>query len=184
MAILTASEIRNKIKNGRIEIDPFTEKQLQVNSYDVLLSDILLEYNTEATNGIIDAARDNPIHQYKIPKSGIVLHPGRLYLGATVERTYAADTVPFLDGKSSVGRLGINIHSTAGKGDIGFNGTWTLEISVVQSVKVYGNMPIGQVYFNTVEGFIIDNYGDTSKNSKYQGQKLPTASRMYLNFNQ
>src|SRR5690606_25967868 len=94
------------------------------------------------------------------------LEPGTLYLGVTVEYTETYKHVPFLEGKSSIGRLGIDIHATAGKGDVGFCNTWTLEIYVTKSVRVYAGMTIGQLFFFAVEG-VIENMYNTKCNTRY-----------------
>jgi dCTP deaminase len=104
-----------------------------------------------------------------------------LYLGVTAEYTEIHKHVPFLEGKSSVGRLGIDIHATAGKGDVGFCNTWTLEISVSQPVRVYAGMPIGQLIFFVVEGEI-QNYYNKKSNAKYtQRTDKPVESMMWKN---
>ncbi len=98
--------------------------------------------------------KHNEIEYFEIPDDGFVLYPHVFYLGVTQEYTETHAHVPFLEGKSSTGRLGIDIHATAGKGDVGFCGNWTPEISVKQPVKVYKGMPIGQLIYFPVEGEI------------------------------
>jgi len=107
-------------------------------------------------------------------KSGLVLIPGRLYIGSTVEYTETHDCVPCIEGRSSVGRLGINIHATAGFGDVGFKGTWTLEISVVEPVRIYPGVQICQISYDTVVGEIMPYTSE-----KYLGQREPRPSRMW-----
>ncbi len=92
------------------------------------------------------------IDEFEIPEEGFVLEPNTLYLGVTAEYTESHAHVPFLEGKSSTGRLGIDIHATAGKGDVGFCNAWTLEISCIQPVRIYAGMPIGQLIYFAVEG--------------------------------
>jgi dCTP deaminase len=105
-----------------------------------------------------------------------------LYLGVTEEYTESHKHVPFLEGKSSVGRLGIDIHATAGKGDVGFCNTWTLEISVKQPVKIYSGMPIGQLIFFEVSGEILTPYSK-KKSAKYNKRTTkPMESMMWKNF--
>lgn len=101
---------------------------------------------------ILDARRHNKVNYFKIPHEGLILVPSKLYLGATKEYTETHNFVPFLEGKSSVGRLGIDIHATAGKSDVGFCNTWTLEISVRQPVRIYPGMPIGQFIYFEISG--------------------------------
>lgn len=175
--ILTDFEILKEIETGSIVISPFNRSNLKSNSYDVLLNDTLLTY----TEQIIDCKFANHTSKIKIPNKGLILQPNILYLGSTVEYTFTEKTVPFLEGKSSTGRLGISIHSTAGKGDIGFAGYWTLEISVIQPVRIYKFMPIGQLIFFSTSGKCISPYKE-QVNSKYMEQENnPVASKMYLN---
>lgn len=141
--ILSDQEILKSIANGQILIEPFRENCLGSNSYDVHLGRHLAVYIDKE----LDAKKHNKIQDILIPEDGFLLMPDILYLGVTEEYTETHASVPFLEGKSSTGRLGINIHATAGKGDVGFCNTWTLEISVVHPVRVYAGMPIGQLIF-------------------------------------
>jgi dCTP deaminase len=176
--ILTDKRILQEIEAGTIVIEPFHRECLGTNSYDVHLGKYLLVYK----NRVLDAKLDNPTEEIIIPaETGIVLEPGTLYLGVTEEYTESHRHVPFLEGKSSVGRLGIDIHATAGKGDVGFCNTWTLEISCVQPVRVYAGMPIGQLIYFNVEGDIENPYG-TKHNAKYTQRTLkPVPSMMFKN---
>jgi dCTP deaminase len=129
----------------------------------------------------LDAKTHNKINHFEIPEEGFVLQPGVLYLGVTEEYTETHHAVPFLEGKSSIGRLGIDIHATAGKGDVGFCNSWTLEISCVQPVRVYAGMPIGQLIYFAVEGDI-SNYYNKKQNAKYtERTHLPVESMMWKN---
>ena len=111
-----------------------------------------------------------------------MLEPSGFYLGVTLEYTETHAHVPFLEGKSSTGRLGIDIHATAGKGDIGFCNYWTLEISVKQPVKVYAGMPIGQLIYFDVKGEIETPY-NKKESAKYNNRTaLPVESMMWRNF--
>lgn len=113
---------------------------------------------------------------------GFVLQPNELYLGVTEEYTETHAHVPFLEGKSSVGRLGIDIHATAGKGDVGFCNFWTLEISVKKPVRVYAGMPVGQLIYFEVKGEI-ENYYNKKTSAKYNSKApLPVESMMFKNF--
>lgn len=104
-----------------------------------------------------------------------------MYLGVTEEYTETHNTVPFLEGKSSIGRLGIDIHATAGKGDVGFCNTWTLEISCIQPVRVYAGMPIGQLIYFAIDGDVI-NFYNKKKNAKYLSRTdKPVESMMFKN---
>lgn len=103
------------------------------------------------------------------------------YLGVTQEYTETLAHVPFLEGKSSVGRLGIDIHATAGKGDVGFCNYWTLEISVKKPVRVYGGMPIGQLIYFVIQGEVITPYNKKGSAKYNQVQPLPMESMMWKN---
>jgi dCTP deaminase len=175
--ILADIEILKAIKEQLIVIDPFREECLGTNSYDVHLGKYLATYKNE----ILDARQHNEIATFEIPEDGYVLQPNTLYLGVTQEYTETHAHVPFLEGKSSVGRLGIDIHATAGKGDVGFCNHWTLEISVSQKVRVYAGMPIGQLIFFKVEGEI-RNYYNKKNNAKYvERSDKPVESMMWKN---
>lgn len=175
--ILSDKRILEEIEKGNILIEPFRAENLGTNSYDVHLGRYLAIYR----NQILDARSDNPIDELIIPAEGYVLQPGTLYLGVTEEYTETHAHVPFLEGKSSVGRLGIDIHATAGKGDVGFCNTWTLEISCTQPVRVYAGMPIGQLIYFAVEGEIQTKY-NVKKNAKYNARTVkPVASQMWRN---
>ncbi len=175
--ILSDIEILNSIDNGTIVIRPYDRECLGTNSYDVHLSKYLAQYTAE----VLDAKTHNEISHFEIPNEGFVLMPGQLYLGSTQEYTETHNSVPFLEGKSSVGRLGIDIHATAGKGDVGFCNHWTLEISCSKPVKVYEGMPIGQLIYFKVEGNI-ENYYNKKKSAKYNDVNVrPVESMMWKN---
>ena len=128
---------------------------------------------------VLDMAANNPTYELEIPESGLVLVPGRLYIGSTVEYTETRNLVPCIDGKSSIGRLGINIHVTAGFGDVGFKGTWTLEITAVEPVRIYPNVRFCQISYEQVVGEIQEY-----QSKKYQGQRTPRASQAFEDFKQ
>ena len=162
---------------GTIVIEPFDGGCLGTNSYDVHLGRHLATYRDD----VLDARRHNEIDHFEIPEEGYVLQPGQLYLGVTEEYTETHAHVPFLEGKSSVGRLGIDIHATAGKGDVGFSNTWTLEISVSKPVRVYAGMPIGQLIYFEVKGGI-DNLYNRKPSAKYNERTVrPVESMMWRN---
>lgn len=175
--ILTDQQILKAIEEGSIVIEPYDRSCLGTNSYDVHLGKWLATYD----NRVLDARQHNTITYQEIPDQGFVLEPGTLYLGVTAEYTETHTTVPFLEGKSSIGRLGIDIHATAGKGDVGFCNTWTLEISCVQPVRVYAGMPVGQLIYFSVDGSI-DNYYNKKQNAKYNLRTdKPVESMMWKN---
>ena len=175
--ILTDKEILSEIEKGNIVIEPFNQSCLGTNSYDVHLGKYLATYK----DAVIDARKHNHIEVFEIPEEGYVLEPKTLYLGVTEEYTESHAQVPFLEGKSSVGRLGIDIHATAGKGDVGFCNTWTLEISVTQPVRIYYGMPIGQLIYFEVKGEIENLYNKKSS-AKYNVRTIkPVESMMWKN---
>jgi dCTP deaminase len=132
-------------------------------------------------DAILDSKKHNQIEFLQIPEEGIVLKPNEFYLGVTEEYTETHRHVPFLEGKSSVGRLGIDIHATAGKGDVGFCNYWTLEISVKKPVRVYAGMPIGQIIYFEVKGEIQTSYAK-KQNAKYNSKvNHPVESMMWKN---
>lgn len=176
--ILTDSEILNSIEKGEILISPFRRSALGSNSYDVHLGKTLAIYE----NQVLDAKKHNTVKYIDIPEEGYVLEPAVFYLGVTEEYTETWKHVPFLEGKSSIGRLGIDIHATAGKGDVGFCNYWTLEISVKQPVRVYAGMPVGQLIYFTTEGTLITGYNQ-KQSAKYNGKNpMPVESMMFKNF--
>lgn len=175
--ILSDKRILECVDSGEIVITPFDVSNMGGNSYDVHLSSHLAQY----VDGMIDAKKHNQVRHFEIPEEGFVLQPGQLYLGSTLEYTETHKHVPFLEGKSSTGRLGIDIHATAGKGDVGFCGYWTLEISSSIPVRIYAGMPIGQVIYYVVEGEVERLYSK-KQNAKYSQQEaLPKESMMWKN---
>jgi dCTP deaminase len=175
--ILSDKRILEEIQKGTIKIVPYERDCLGSNSYDVHLGKYLATYK----DGVLDAKKHNLIDHFEIPEDGYVLQPNQLYLGVTLEYTETHAHIPFLEGKSSTGRLGIDIHATAGKGDIGFCGNWTLEISCKIPVRIYTGMPIGQLIYFPVEGEVLVSY-DKKKNAKYSGQpNRPVESMMWKN---
>ncbi len=176
--ILSDSKIRAALREGRIVIRPFRPECLGTNSYDVHLGPYLAVYRAAA----LDARRANPVEECRIPEEGFVLIPGQLYLGVTEEYTETHGYVPFLEGKSSVGRLGIDIHSTAGKGDEGFCNFWTLEMSVKIPVRIYAGMPVGQLIYFEISGTVDKSYSAKGSAKYRKVSAHPTPSRMHLNF--
>jgi dCTP deaminase len=175
--IISDKQILEGIEDKSIVIEPFDLNALGTNSYDVHLGKHLATYRDQ----VLDAKKHNKIDHFEIPPEGYVLQPGVLYLGVTDEYTETHKHVPFLEGKSSTGRLGIDIHATAGKGDVGFCNSWTLEISVAHPVRVYAKMPIGQLIYFMVEGDIKNLY-HTKPNAKYNNRTVkPVESMMWKN---
>ena len=175
--ILADSEILEAMERSEILIDPFDRSCLGTNSYDVHLSRHLATYQ----NRVLDARKHNEIEHFEIPEEGYVLEPQIKYHGSTIEYTESPAAVPFLVGKSSVLRRGMDIHATAGNGDVGFCNYWTLEISVKQPVRVYEGMPVGQLIYFRVEGKILNPYNEKDS-AKYNGKTpLPVESMMWKN---
>ena len=170
--ILSGKEIL-KHMGKEIIITPFDEKRINPNSYNLSLADELLVYEKDA----LDMKKPNPTKRIVIPEEGLLLEPNRLYLGRTNEFTKTDRYVPMLEGRSSTGRLGLFIHVTAGFGDIGFAGYWTLEIFCVQPVRIYPNVEICQIYYHDIDG----EY-DLYSSGKYQNNSGIQASLMYKYF--
>ena len=167
--ILSGKEILLNIGN-EIKIDPFDKKKINPNSYNLSLHDELVVYDMRP----LDMKKNNKTKNIKIPDRGLVLKPGRLYLGRTIEHTETHNLVPMIEGRSSVGRLGIFVHITAGFGDVGFKGFWTLEISCIEPVRIYPDVEICQIFYHTILG----QYNEY-KSDKYQGNDGIQASQMF-----
>ncbi len=170
--ILSGKEIKKHL-GKEICIEPFDEKLLNPNSYNLRLHNELLVYDEE----ILDMKKPNKTKKIIIPEDGLVLQPGELYLGRTLEYTKTDKYVPMLEGRSSIGRLGLFIHVTAGFGDVGFNGYWTLEIHCVRPIRIYPNVEICQIYYHTIEG----DYEPYSS-GKYQNNQVIQPSLLYKDF--
>ena len=147
--ILSGSEILKKL-GTYIVIDPFHEEQLNPNSYNLTLHNEMLTYEEV----VLDMRKPNRVRRIEIPDDGLVLSPNQLYLARTAERTETHNLVPMLEGRSSIGRLGLFVHVTAGFGDVGFRGYWTLEMFAVQPVKIYPGVPICQIFYHQIAGDI------------------------------
>ena len=171
--ILSGKEILKNIESKDIIIEPFDKSRVNPNSYNLTLSDELLV----SENDLLDMKIPNETRLIKIPEEGLVLEPNKLYLGRTNEFTKTEKFVPMLEGRSSTGRLGLFIHVTAGFGDIGFAGYWTLEIFCVQPIKIYPNTQICQIYYHDIHG----EY-DLYKSGKYQNNTGIQPSLMYKDF--
>ena len=170
--ILSGKEIHKHI-GGKIVIEPFDEKKLNPNSYNLTLADELLVYDQP----VLDMKRPNPTSRLTLPEEGMVLQPHRLYLGRTEEYTRTEGYVPMLEGRSSTGRLGLFIHVTAGFGDVGFAGYWTLEIFCVQPIRIYPHVEICQIYYHDIDG----EY-EPYRSGKYQHNTGIQPSLMYRDF--
>jgi dCTP deaminase len=170
--ILTGTEIQARLGSD-ILIEPFSPAQLNPNSYNVRLHNELLVYEEI----VLDMRRPNRFRRYEIPAEGFVLHPNQLYLGRTVERTETHNLVPMLEGRSSIGRLGLFVHVTAGFGDVGFSGYWTLEMFAVQPIRVYPGVEIAQLFYHTLEGSVTEYASE-----KYQHNRDIQPSLLFREF--
>ncbi len=156
-----------------IFIEPFNENQLNPNSYNLRLHNELLVYK----NHVLDMKQENKAESLIIPEEGLILEPGRLYLGRTVEYTRTEGLVPMLEGRSSIGRLGLFIHITAGFGDVGFSGYWTLEIFCIQPIRIYPGVEVCQIYYHSILG----DY-EKYKSGKYQNNQGIQPSLLFKDF--
>ena len=170
--ILSGKEIE-KHMGREIVIDPYDPGRVNPNSYNLSLADELLVYEEP----VLDMKKANSTKRLIIPENGLVLEPNRLYLGRTNEYTKTEHYVPMLEGRSSTGRLGLFIHVTAGFGDVGFAGYWTLEIFCVQPIRIYPNAEVCQIYYHDIHG----EY-ELYHSGKYQNNHGIQPSRMYRDF--
>jgi len=158
--ILSGDEIRKNLGTN-IVIDPFDEQNLNPNSYNLSLHNELMIYEEV----VLDMRKANRVRRIEVPEDGLVLSPNQLYLGRTVERTETHNLVPMIEGRSSIGRLGLFVHVTAGFGDVGFCGYWTLEIFAVQPVRIYPFIPICQIFYHQLVGSITEYASDKYQNN-------------------
>lgn len=165
--ILSGKEIEKEL-NTNIFIEPFSKDCINPNSYNLKLHNKLLVY----TEDYLDMKRENKVKELIIPEDGLMLEPGKLYLGRTVEYTKTKKYIPMLEGRSSIGRLGLYIHVTAGFGDIGFAGFWTLEIHCVEPIKIYPNVEICQIYYHNIQGEYEEYVGRYQENTGVQQSLL------------
>lgn len=170
--ILSGKEIERQ-QGKNIIIDPYNHDQLNPNSYNLRLHNELLVYK----NPILDMKAPNDTERMIIPEEGLLLETGKLYLGRTVEHTTTKNLVPMLEGRSSIGRLGLFIHVTAGFGDVGFSGYWTLEIFCVQPIRIYPNVEICQIFYHDINGEF-----EEYKSGKYQNNEGIQPSLLYKDF--
>lgn len=170
---LTGSEILKRMEQGDIIIEPFNREQLNPNGYNLRIGNKLLVYKDE----ILDMKKDNETEEIIIPEEGLVLQPGIIYLGSTVEYTETYNLVPMMEGRSSTGRLGLDIHICAGCGEVTFRGNWTLELRCVQPIRIYPNTCVCQLTYDTICG-----EPDIEYKGKYQDSHDVMASKLYKDF--
>lgn len=170
--ILSGKEIKKRMGKDII-IEPFNESQLNPNSYNLRLHNEIMVYDSP----VLDMKKENKARKIVIPPEGYILEPGTLYLGRTMEYTKTTRCVPMLEGRSSIGRLGLFTHVTAGFGDIGFAGYWTLEMFCIMPIKIYAGVEIVQTYYYTIEG-----EHDLYTAGKYQNNHGIQVSQLYRDF--
>lgn len=158
--ILSGQEIRSRLGDS-LQIDPFDPQFLNANSYDLSLHDELVIYEEV----VLDAASPNRFRRISIPSEGLTLQPGQLYLGRTCETTRSHGVVPFVQGRSSLGRLGCIVNAGGGMGQSGYCGTWTLEIHVVQPVRIYAGLRVCQIAYHALVGKCDDYASDKYQHS-------------------
>ena len=185
--VLSDRTIREEIATGRIAIEPFDPSLVQPSSVDVRVDRSFRVFHNNRYPFIDVRQPMEDLTELVVVEDGrpFNLHPGEFVLGQTLEHvTLPHDLVARLEGKSSLGRLGLLIHSTAGYVDPGWDGYLTLELSNVANlpITIYEGMPIGQLSFMRMDGPVERPYGSRETSNKYQGQTEPTPSRFYLNF--
>ena len=171
--ILSGQGIREALGKDII-LEPFDEGNLNPNSYNLSLHDEIMTYEEV----VLDMRKVNRTRRIEIPAEGMVLKPYQLYLGRTVERTETRNLVPMIEGRSSVGRLGLFVHVTAGFGDVGFCGFWTLEMFAVQPIRIYPHVPICQIFYHQIAGEITEYSSD-----KYQDNNDIQPSLLFRELN-
>lgn len=205
--IYTDATIFKEIEKGNIVVEPFTKENVGTNSIDLTLSPVIKQYVSGLNYAIqqerdnmyiqcktgqimhaskvegfyLDCKKENKTFDVEIKEGGFVLLPGRLYIASTNEYTETLNSVPVLEGKSSLARLGLFVHVTAGFGDVGFKGTWTLELVATVPLKIYPNMKICQISYHSISEPPLITY-DKKESAKYSGQRGPTSSKMNENF--
>lgn len=183
--ILSDRDLKQAIKSKKLVIEPFDKKCVQPSSIDLHLhKDVLVFDNYQAAE--IDVRKKVDVtRKVEIPETGFVLHPGEFILGSTTEYLeLPGDLAGKLEGKSSLGRLGLIVHATAGFIDPGWKGELTYEITNVSRlpIRIYANMKVSQICFFQMSSEVENLYGSEKLGSKYSGQKGPTASMGYKNF--
>ncbi len=193
MSILVDRDILAAMERGSIIITPFDRKCLGTNSYDIHLAPTLRVYKRDVLQDLyrsvldVDDGIDVPLDtrvsrdtvDIPIPDDGFILEPGELYLASTIEHTESKEHVPMLNGRSSTGRLGLSIHVTAGTGDIGFRGPWTMELTVVKRLRVHAGDAIGQLLWFYPSGPPLVPYGKKSSAKYNDAGPLPQPSKLH-----
>ena len=170
--ILSGEEIRSRLGSD-ICITPFADEQCNPNSYDLTLHNELLVYEEV----VLDIKEPNRFRRLRIPEEGLILSPGQLYLGRTIEYTETHRLVPMLTGRSSLSRLGLFVHGSAGFGSIGYRGHWTIELYTVQPIRIYPGVKICQIAYQEIVGDVRE-----CCSSKYQNSLDIQPSLMFKEF--
>lgn len=185
MSILSGRKILAEVEAGRIEIDPFVREHVNPASIDLTLGDQVatVEPNADEMSrhmvGYLDVKEQVSARHFEIPSGGVVLYPGHLYLMHTAESIHTKCFVPVLDGKSSLARVGVMVHLTAGYGDCGYRGQYTLEVTTMYPVRLYAGMRICQMRFHELSG----EADDYQAKGHYTGdQRGPQPSRVHEQF--
>jgi len=183
--ILSDRDILERIKKGDLVVSPFEKKNVQPSTIDVRLSPIVRVFNNFEI-GVIDLKeREDISHEVRISDRGLIVHPNEFLLGSTIEEfTIPFDLAGKIEGRSSIGRLGLIVHATAGYIDPGFHGQITFEISNISKtpIRIYPQAKIAQICFFQMSSKVVNSYGSKKLGSKYQNQKGPTASRAWKDF--
>ena len=170
--ILSGNEIQKHLGTN-IKITPFKNENLNPNSYNLTLHDEVMVYEEV----VLDMRKPNRVRRMTIPDEGLVISPNQLYLGRTIEETETHNLVPMIEARSSVARLGLFVNVTAGFGDVGFRGYWTLEIFCIHPIRIYAGVEVCQIYYHTLEGAY-----EPYTSGKYQRNQGIQASRLYMDF--
>lgn len=179
--VLSGLEIKNCVKGGSIFISPYFEEFVGNNSYDVHLGSVLLEVVVPIGQSALSPFEQDSVVRTVLTDKGFTIYPGRLYLGVTMEYTETYGYLPILNGRSSLARKGLSIHQTAGFGDDGFKGFWTLELSTILPFKLYPGMPIGQIVYLKIDGSNCESNGYSLKSINYANTTSePIPSNIHL----
>jgi len=170
--VLSGEEIRSRL-GADVCITPYQEDCLNPNSYNLSLHNELLVYEEV----VLDAKQPNRFRRISIPDEGMILSPGQIYLGRTIEYTETHNLVPMIEGRSSIARLGLFVHCASGFGDVGFCGHWTIEMFAVQPVRIYAGLRICQIFYHELTGDIREY-----RSEKYQNNRDVQPSLLYKEF--
>lgn len=171
MSILTGNEIKKRL-GVDIHIDDFLEENVNPNSYNLTLHGEIAVYDEL----VLDPKKENLMVKFEIPEEGYILKPGTLYLARVKEYTKTYNLVPIILGRSSIGRVGLMVHQVTGFGDNGFEGYFTLQLTVTHPLRIYPGMKICQIIYHTIEG------EGTLYNGRYQNSTDIDACKLYKDY--